>query len=913
MLSRREGPLIWICATALAADWTDHIDRTLDAVVSISMAKTRSFDGNSAGTSQATGWVVDAERGLVMTNRHVATTGPTVHRATFYDEEEADLTVVYRDPVHDFAILQYDPTELVHADPPSLELAVDGAEVGDLIWTAGNDSGEKVVIHESTLARKDRGPPGYDANTFYWQAATDVAGGGSGSPVLNAEGKVVALHSGGARGEQSSFHLPLDRIARALELVQAGEPVTRGTLQVTWTYTSYAEAKDLGLTEADEAAFRETFPDRRGVLVAGTVVPGGPGHGAIRPGDVLLAVEGERLSSYFELAAHLDDHAGGEVTLSVQRRSRTLELEVGVSDLHELVPHAYIEFDGNIVHTFGWSWARKAPRPTGGLVWAFRGVRARAGGLPSFAYIREIDGREVTTLAELEALLGEIPAGSYVTVTYEEWDEVGEVETTTVSWDAVWKLRRYCEERVGEGWSCRPLAPAPAPVAGAGAVTRPKQPQRRARRAAEFLVEVESWALGPAVGDLKKFTGMGILADTEEGLVLVDRSTVPGPHATVELVFASRLRIPAEVVWVDPNHDLAWLRYDPAAIGDTAVATPTFRSERYEQRDRVWQVVGTGDMVAAKKTRVVGMGVPGVPEPSPPRFQEQGVEVVGLQDSLPGTGVLTDRRGRITALWTGLIYDGGKKNSVRMTGLSVELVEPQLEALRSGALPSSRTHGLVLRALSLEQATKHGVDPDHLELVAKARRPAFVLMVRRRTPGSPAWEVLEDGDILLTLAGEPLVWALDLEAAVREGPVEVEVLRDGEVRSVRVEPFERAAASPYRLVDWAGMVLHEPHPEVELWAGRELSGVYVSRYWYGGPNQLARMKAAQLVFEVDEQPVASLDDLLAVIGEVEDREVVTLRSIRLSDLEELSYSLRMDLTHFPTRELVYEDGAWVER
>ena len=905
--------MLWISTVALAADWTDHIDRTLDAVVSISMAKTRSFDGSGAGSSQATGWVVDAERGLVMTNRHVATTGPTVHRATFHDEEEVDLTVVYRDPVHDFAILQYDPSELVYAEPPSLELAVDGAEVGDLIWTAGNDSGEKVVIHESTLARKDRGPPSYDANTFYWQAATDVAGGGSGSPVLNAEGQVVALHSGGARGEQSSFHLPLDRIARALELVQAGEPVTRGTLQVVWSYTSYADAGDLGLTDEDEAAFREAFPERRGVLVAGTVVPGGPGDGAIRPGDVLLSVEGERLSSFFELAEHLDERAGGEVALRVQRRSRTLDLQVGVSDLHQLVPHAYIEFDGNIVHDFGWSWARKAPRPVGGLVWAFRGVRARASGLSSFAYLRELDGREVSTLEELEQLLSEIPAGSYVPVTYEEWDEVGEVETTTVSWDGVWKLRRYCEEQPGGGWSCRPLAAAPDPVAGSGSVTRPKQPQKRARRAAEFLVEVESWVLGPAVGDLKKFTGMGILADTEAGLVLVDRSTVPGPHATVELVFASRLRIPAEVVWVDPNHDLAWLRYDPAAIGDTAVSTPTFRTERYEQRDRVWQVVATGDMVAAKKTRVLGMGVPSVPEPSPPRFQEQGVEVVALQDSLPGTGVLTDRRGRITALWTGLVYDGGKKNSVRMTGLSAELIEPQLDALRAGGLPSARTHGLVLRALSLEEATKHGVAPDHLELLAKARRPAFVLMVRRRTPGSPAWDVLEDGDILPALGGEPLVWALDLEAAVREGPVSLEVFRDGERVTVELDGFDRGAPSPLRMVDWAGMVLHEAHPEVELWAGRELEGVYVSRYWYGGPNEQARMKAAQLVFEVDEQPVASLDDLLAVIGEVEDREVVTLRSIRLSDLEELSYSLRMDLTHFPTRELAYEDGRWVER
>ncbi len=897
---------------ALAADWTDHIDHTLEAVVSISIAKTRTFDGSGAGVSQATGWVVDAERGLVMTNRHVATPGPAVHRATFYDEEEADLTVVYRDPVHDFAILRYDPTELRFASPPSLELAVDGAEVGDLIWSVGNDSGEKVVIHESTLARKDRGPPSYDLNTFYWQAATDVAGGGSGSPVLNAEGQVVALHSGGAKGEQSSFHLPLERIERALARVRAGEAVDRGTLQVEWTYESYADAADLGLTEADEIVLRERFPDRRGVLVAGTVVPGGPGDGQLRPGDVLLALEGAPVSSYVELAEVLDARVGDEVHLRVQRRSKTLELELTVDDLNGLVPHAWIEFDGNIVHPFGWTWARKAPRPVGGLVWAHKGVRAKASGLPGFAVLHSIDGREVTTLDELEAVLAEVPPGRFVTVVYEEWDDVGATSSTTVSWDTTWKLRRACEELAGGGWTCRPLAAAPEAEAPTGRVTRPKQPQRRARALAPSLVEVESWVLGPTVGDMKKRTGVGVIADVEQGLVVVDRSTVPGPHATVELVFASRLRVAAQPVWTHPDHDLTWLRYDPASIGDTEVASARFRSERYEMRDTVWQVLAGGDVVFAKKTRVSGMGLPGTPEPSPPRFQQQGVEMVSLEDGRNGAGVLTDRRGRITALWTGFSYDTGKKNRVHFMGLPSELIVPALEALQAGETPRHRTLGVVLRALTLEDASKRGVDPAHLEVVAKARRPASVPMIRRLQPGSPAWDVLAERDILLTLDGEPLVWALDLDAAIQAGPVTLGLLRDGEEIEITVDGFEHQGVVPDRMLEWAGMVLHEPHPEVDLWAGRELDGLYVSRYWHGGPNQVARMNAGRMVTEVAEQPVSTVAELRAIVDGLEDREVVTLRCIRLSDLEEESFTLRMDLTHFPTRELAYVGGSWAE-
>ena len=51
----------------------------------------RPFDGDHAGAGHATGFVVDAKRGLILTNRHVVSTGPVRAEATFLNKEEVRL------------------------------------------------------------------------------------------------------------------------------------------------------------------------------------------------------------------------------------------------------------------------------------------------------------------------------------------------------------------------------------------------------------------------------------------------------------------------------------------------------------------------------------------------------------------------------------------------------------------------------------------------------------------------------------------------------------------------------------------------------------------------------------------------------------------------------------------------------
>ncbi|CAL5369267.1 unnamed protein product [Camellia sinensis] len=83
---------------ATADDWRKALDKVVPAVAVLRTTACRAFDTESAGASHDTGFVVDKQRGIILTNCHVVKPGPVVAEAMFLNREEIPVYPIYRDP-----------------------------------------------------------------------------------------------------------------------------------------------------------------------------------------------------------------------------------------------------------------------------------------------------------------------------------------------------------------------------------------------------------------------------------------------------------------------------------------------------------------------------------------------------------------------------------------------------------------------------------------------------------------------------------------------------------------------------------------------------------------------------------------------------------------------------------------------
>jgi pro-apoptotic serine protease NMA111 len=918
--------LLLSSAPAFATDssgnkqWTDTIARVSPGIVSIRVDATRAFDTEWNLTGQATGFVVDAQKGIILTNRHVVTAGPVVAEAVFQDHEVLPLTPIYRDPVHDFGFYRYDPKALKYMHPSALKLAPKSARVGEEIRIIGNDAGEQLSILSGTLARTDRrapeyGPGGYnDFNTFYMQAVSGTSGGSSGSPVIDIDGDVIALNAGARADAASSYFLPLGPVVRALSLMEDGKPVSRGTLQTVFNFQYFDELERLGLPAADEARLRKVDSKAGGLLVVNQVQPGGPADGHLQAGDILLRVDGHAIFDFMPLEEILDDSIGKTLTLELDRGGVNISAHVTVQSLSSITPDEYLEFGGAVLNALSYEQAHSFNVPVHGVYVANPGYVFGTAGIGRGSVITALNNVPVADLDDFQKVLTTLPDRAQVTMRDFSLTDPSHSILSVISIDRRWYLADRCRRDDETGsWPCTALPPPPAsPPLQPTSVSFPHYDDGRMQRLAPSLVFVNFDMPYPIDGVTEThYLGTGVIVDTVRGLVVVDRDTVPVAMGDVHLTFAGSLEIPAKVIYLDPLHDLAVIQYDPKLIGKTPVSAVRFSTRAARVGDPAW-VVGLqpNQLQASQQTTVASLDPVMFPPSRSFRFRDTNLEVLSLVNPPSNiTGVLTDRAGLVTALWASFAYDESGHTRELQRGIPAAVVRDMLRVVESDGHWAVRSLDVELYPIPLAQARKFGLPANwakRLETAEPQRRQ--VLAVWRLTTGTPAATLLQTGDLLLTVGGKPAISFRAVAEASQRARVALTVLRNGRIMSESVPTVVLNGDGTQRILIWAGALLQKPQHAAAK-SAVPTQGLLVEDYNFGSPASRYGLDPGQSILAVDGRSTPDMDSFIAAVKDKHDGDTVRL-SVRTWDGMREIITLKLDLRYWPTYEVAHTQQGW---
>ena len=899
-------------------DWAEMLERISSGVVSVKIDLTRAFDTERNVSSQATGFIVDAEHGLILTNRHVVTPGPVRAEALFINQEEVSLIPVYRDPVHDFGLFRYDPAALKYIEPTQLELTPDRAAVGLDVRVVGNDAGEQLSILSGTIARLDRRAPGYgygnynDFNTFYMQAASGVSGGSSGSPVLDKSGRVVALNAGASSSAASSFFLPLDRVKRAVDLIAAGKPVTRGTIETQFVHVAFDELRRLSLQQSTEDEFRRQFPKQTGMLVVTKIIQGGPADGRLEVGDILLGVNGDRLTDFVPLESILDDSVGMTIELQVERNGRILSRNLSVADLHAITPSEYIQFGDGVFHNLSYQQAWHLNKPISGVYVAAPGYVFRTAGIPRQSVITEVDGTAIDNLDDLEAALEKLADGQKAAVRYFTIDNPQGAALSVMRMDRRWFPTMRCvrDDGIGE-WPCRdlnvgPPAPAPEPATARFVAEADKNLARIAPSL--VLVNFDMPYTIAGVGD-RHYYGTGLVVDAERGYVVVDRNTVPEAMGDVRITFAGSVEISGKVEFVHPLHNLTLLSYDPALVGDTPVKSASLGTKQPQPTDEFTAVgLRKDSKLVSQAVQVASIDPVAYPLSRTMRFRDTNLEALSLVNPPRDfDGVILDRRGTVTALWSSFAYERGNDVYQENKGILTDQVAEMLAIVSGGKKLYSLEAELSQMPLSV--ARNLGLSDEwvrRLEDADPKRRQ--MLTVIRTVAGTDTAELLLAGDLLLSVDGKPVTRFREVEQAVQKSQVDVSVWRNrGEV-TLTIDTTVLDGRGVRRALVWNGALLQAPYRQMAAQRGIEPYGVYVAYFAYGSPASRSGFSPGSRIVKVNGVAVEDLDSFIALVRSMPDGAYVRLTTVAWNESVQI-ITTKLDRTYWPTWEILY-NGDW---
>lgn len=267
--------------------------------------------------SLGSGVIVSAD-GYILTNYHVVEAADEIE-VGLADGRKAGAEIVGTDPETDLAVIRIKERNL----PVMAIGSIDQARVGDVVLAIGNPFGVGQTVTMGIISALGRNNLHINHFENFIQTDAPINFGNSGGALVDTSGKLLGINSaiysqtGGSVG--IGFAIPVSTASMVLgQIVQHGQ-VVRGWIGI--------ESQDITPELADSFGLGR----KTGAIIAG-VVRGGPADKAgMRPGDILLDVEGKKVGNttdMLNLIAQLPP--GGKARMTVMRKNHKATLDVTV-------------------------------------------------------------------------------------------------------------------------------------------------------------------------------------------------------------------------------------------------------------------------------------------------------------------------------------------------------------------------------------------------------------------------------------------------------------------------------------------------------------------------------------------------------------------------------------------------------
>ncbi len=264
------------------------------------------------------GVIVDAERGLILTNNHVIERADEI-LVTLHDGRRFDAEVIGADRETDVALIRIDAEDL-HALPYADS---DDLRVGDFVVAIGNPFGLGQTVTSGIVSALGRSGLGIEGFEDFIQTDASINPGNSGGPLVNLRGELIGINTAIlARGGGNigiGFAIPINMARLVQEHLMADGAVKRGQLGIAM--------QDL----TPELAQAFSLQITNGAVVT-RVESGTPAERAgLRSGDVVLEVDGRRVRGATDLRNRIGLlRAGSDVRLTILRNGRTQVVPVRI-------------------------------------------------------------------------------------------------------------------------------------------------------------------------------------------------------------------------------------------------------------------------------------------------------------------------------------------------------------------------------------------------------------------------------------------------------------------------------------------------------------------------------------------------------------------------------------------------------